>query len=139
MEIVPFRREHLDALDMGRWDRIAFEKEDREMFIEKYEGHAASGIEDGRCLGIAGITVDKRIGFAWVFLSDEIRKRPFFLTKLIKQGIEIAAKDLSLLSMTVAVLKNYEEANRWARVLGFKPVKSNAEYVHLNKNLSGAV
>jgi hypothetical protein len=117
MIIVPFEPEHFNLLELQ--DKQGVFKD----LITQYDygvglksgGVAWSMIEESTlcCIGCAGI-IDAGFGrgIAWALLSKDAKKHMFRITKEVKKRL-VGFK-------RIEITVNFDEAHRWAEMLGFK-------------------
>lgn len=119
---IPFRPGHLAAVEPG-----AEERADSARFgpglmrtLAEGEGPAWSLINgDGRILGCFGMHNMGREGIVWVWLSDELRKRPILLHRTALRCIAEAERLGRTDRMLTIVRGEYKSGLRWIRRLGF--------------------
>jgi hypothetical protein len=71
------------------------------------------------CAGV--MIIWKGLGEAWVVTSPLIHKYPILSTKGVVYFLNKIIKDNNLERVQAVVQKDHEMANRWIKVLGFKP------------------
>ncbi|MEQ8195465.1 MAG: hypothetical protein RIB59_13345 [Rhodospirillales bacterium] len=117
IEIVPFEPSHLIKIDppvMTIRQILEFTRQYQE------KGPAFTGIEEDNVLGCGGIIIDGEIGIVWAFLSNQIRKRPMALHRIVKQKLKEFERDNRLKRIIAASHENFYAAHRWLESLGFK-------------------
>ncbi len=76
MRVVPLRPEHLAALRPGAPERPAPSALEPGALLRGANGPAFSIVAEGRVLGVLGLVLDGRDGWAWALFSDALRARP---------------------------------------------------------------
>ena len=83
--------------------------------------HTWTGLVDGRVVGVCGIQEKwKGRGLAWALLTTGLTARDFLRAHNKVREILDLAQIQKLVRVETAVLVKHEEANRWARTLGFE-------------------
>ncbi len=123
MTLTPFTIEHaLEIQIKGRFPYLGNDpyKYAKELY-EKSQGTSFSAMENGEVLGCAGIThLWPGVGEAWSMFSSEIRTKPFFLHRAVKNGLDNLGTLFGYHRIELFVAAEFEVGQRWARVLGFE-------------------
>lgn len=118
LEIVPYSRKHLDSLRPGSHDAAtAFQLR----YEQGWDGKAATALLDGRAVGLCGIAVTEGVAHVWLVLSDEIRGRPFEISRMAKATFEYLKARPDVSAIEAEVEPEFAAARRWAEWVGFKP------------------
>lgn len=123
IQIIPFSVAHaLDLEISGRFPKTGGDsKQHAEHLFSRSKGLAFSAVEEGEVIGCAGIVkLWEGVGEAWTMLSSEIRKRPFFLHRQVKRGLQDFAVLAGFHRVELFVVSGFEAGNRWAISLGFQ-------------------
>lgn len=118
LRTVPFEPWHLKKVRIGDHGQTVMRGMDVSKMARDYARHPAMTVLCGRnvvaCVGVVR-TGDGR-GDAWAFVDHKRAKRsPLGLTRAIQRGMD----SLRSMSVETHVLANFEQARRWASLLGF--------------------
>lgn len=117
--VIEFKADHLKALNIQK--RQAYFREyltdENLKSLESAPGDAYSVMDGDEVIAVAGVMSygDGR-GLAWSYISDVIGSRMLAMTKAVKRFLSLA--DYRRIEMIVDC--DFEQAHRWARVLGFR-------------------
>jgi hypothetical protein len=117
IKIVPFKKEHIDCMEVREHEKYLIDSEILEMFES---GMAYTGIYDGRIISCGGLLL-KPYGNAdiWQIPSIYIKDVRLSYCKIITKWIKEQAHDLALNRMETISLDDGLH-NRWMRFLGFE-------------------
>ena len=91
-------------------------------------GPAFSAVDDaGRVLGCAGVVIAGEVGYAWAFLSEDLRDRPMVLHRAVKRGLRKIEADYQLTGLRAAADEKFLPARRWLERLGFHELSTAAD------------
>jgi RimJ/RimL family protein N-acetyltransferase len=122
MNVVPFKREHMEDLRPcfeGPW--ISNLSEDHIKIMEEL-GDTFSGEIKGRILGVAGIApVWPGVGEAFTFLSPELlQKYKWSMHRAVSRYFEQIVAKHKYHRVQCVVMLGHVAARRWAEAFGFK-------------------
>ena len=120
MIIVPFEVGHLESFKPGKPDRIAMDRWGFESRAGEFVGSATSGIENGRVLGIAGLSVHNNEALAWIFASDDLRARAVTMHRPVYRILRAALSNWNLARIVAEVPEEFDACHRWVGRLGFR-------------------
>jgi hypothetical protein len=114
IEIVEFKPEHIDAMDVQPAQRMS--PEARKGFAAPF-GDAWTGLVDGRPVGCAGVVKvwDGR-GYAWALLGVDAKHHMKAITRAVRRGLETT----NYRRIEMAVDAGFDAGCHWARMLGFE-------------------
>ena len=119
MTVRPFRPEDLAAFQPGPYDRGVIARSRFADAAAAWAGHAATLWLDGQAIAIGGVSVDGDEGLGWLLLSDEVRRRPFTLHRLVKRTASRLLKETVVKRLYADVPHGFAAGHRWVRRLGF--------------------
>jgi hypothetical protein len=112
----PFEKKHLDVMVHQEAQKGLEFLETDELFA-MLEGEDAYTIFDGDevlcCAGVVKLNVGR--GVAWAYLAADLKHRMVSVTRIVKRYLAIA--NCHRIEMHVDC--DFEEAHRWAKMLGF--------------------
>lgn len=118
MDIVPYRPEHLQAIEL----------QDSQLYLENFitddlanalvdDKWSWTGIIDGKVICCAGVqTIWDGRGVAWAYIAGGIEHDFIKIHRAVKSGLDQC--DLNRIEITVDC--GFKEGHRWANMLGFK-------------------
>lgn len=118
MHIVPFIPAHLEGFQEQEWqkDFAGLFKNAAYVDMLAREGGGISGIVDGRAMAIAGVMpLYEHIGLAWALIDK--RAGPYMLP--ITRAVRADLEERFYPRIEIHVLRGFEQAHRWAKMLGF--------------------
>lgn len=118
MQVVPYRAEHLDRLDLQEGQRYLTAHLPAEL-RKSLEGDFSFTLLDGDevicCAGLCEIWKGRAL--CWAYLADNIAPRRFaVLHKKVQRFLEVAPFD----RIEATVDAGFEQGHRWVRLLGFQ-------------------
>lgn len=118
LRTVPFEPGHLKKVRLGEHGSGITRGVDRSRLAREYAGHPAMTVLCGRevvaCMGVVR-TEDGR-GDAWAYVDHRrARKAPLAFTRVVQSGIA----SLGGMEIETHVLADFDQARRWAVLLGF--------------------
>jgi hypothetical protein len=139
MDLVPYKREHLDTFEPGENDIDTT----RDLSVQDaWIGKAVSIQEDGRTLAITGFAIPKvgettpqKTVALWAVLSDDMRSRPIALCRMAKASLREIWKIHKPDSIVVEVDLEFTAGRRWAEWLGFVGGAQNPRWSGQNREM----
>ncbi len=125
MELAPFEPAHLMTYEPGEVDRKALAGVDvAKQANEVWAGNAVTALQDGRALGFCGVGLeDDGTPVCWMLLSDELRRYPVWLTRVVKATLPALAREHGLERLEVSVPQTFHPGHKWVKRLGFEFVR----------------
>ncbi|NIA66970.1 hypothetical protein HBA54_00010 [Pelagibius litoralis] len=116
-QIVAFEPAHLIDIDPpvllnGQMQRFAA--------AYRPAGPAFTLVEKGRALGCGGLILDGKLGHAWAFLSDALRRRPQLLHRTVRRALPALIEHYELEAVTAEAHVDFAAAQLWLKRLGFE-------------------
>jgi len=121
--LTPFRKEHIEFIEMREFDKIAFSSlSDPLALAAAYEqaGYSWTGIVDDKIVFCGGVYPTwEHCGIAWMLSSMITEQHKIFLHRSIKNIIKNSMEALKLHRLEISVAEGHIKGYRWAEVLGF--------------------
>lgn len=116
IKIIPFKKEHLECMDIRVHERDFVEIEDMSMF----EGCAITGIIEGRIISCGGLLLEKHgCAYVWQVPSIYVRYVQKSYCRYIKEWLDSRIKEY-MLHRLESVCVDDDLHNRWMSFLGFE-------------------
>ena len=129
IEIRPLRRDEITSLNAGEYDLLSLGDMELKQLAESWEGKAIVAAENGKILGVAGVSVNGDTGKVGMVLSDELRQRPVFLHRTVKRAMVMVMDRWSLRALEATAHRNFVVARKWLTRLGFAENGENGEWI----------
>lgn len=117
IERIRFKKEHLDRM-IHQESQKGLEYLETEELFSMLEGEDSYSIFDGEevlcCAGVVKMNVGR--GVAWAYLANELNHRMVTVTRIVKRYLN----DAPFHRIEMHVDCDFEEAHRWAKMLGFE-------------------
>jgi hypothetical protein len=123
VDVMPFKFEHFQALDIGRPHQAFFyDFPEYDKLLRAAENQTSwSGFHEGRVIACGGIVkLWRGVGEGWLFTSPEIIRHKISLTKIVKRLLFKAEQETGLHRIQALVLETFTQGRAWIQLLGFK-------------------
>lgn len=116
MRVEKFQKQHLDAIILQERQKGLEYLETSDLFNMLESEDSYSVMEEDEVLCCAGVVkLNEGRGVAWAYLADELNAKMVGVTRAVKRYLRLAP--FHRIEMHVDC--NFEEAHRWAKMLGF--------------------
>lgn len=117
MIVIPFKKEHIDRLVLQEKQKGLEHLQTGEMF-RSLENEASYTVTDDEevlcCAGVVAMTEGRCI--AWAYLAEGLNHRMVYVTRAVKRYLKLAP----FFRIEMHVDCDFDEAHRWAKMLGFE-------------------
>ena len=116
MKIIPFKKEHLECMDMRDHEKDFVDIEDMSVF----EGCAITGILDGRIISCGGMLIEKYgCAYVWQVPSIYVSSVQKSYCRVVKEWLDSKIEEY-MIHRLESVCLNDDLHNRWMLFLGFE-------------------
>lgn len=116
MNVVPFRREHLQRMVLQPRQEGMRELLTDELYAMMESSDSFTGLDGDRVLACAGtFQIWQGRAAAWAYISNDVGNRMLDVTRAVRRYLDMVGH--RRVEMDVDV--EFEAAHRWARLLGF--------------------
>lgn len=117
MIVIPFKKEHLKTINVQDAQKGLEHIEDDAALTAVEREFSFTVIDGDKVVACGGVAcVARGRGVAWSYLSNNLKKEMVFITRTVKEYM----RRVPFHRIEAHVDCNYEQAHRWARLLGFK-------------------
>lgn len=118
IEFLPFRREHLAQLySISDPNGGAGAPITQEVLKCMEKGHAFTLLVEGKAVAAGGAIHQWGVNYrGWAYISAAAAPYMLPITKAMKKGLEAVGPG----RIEITVQRNFEQGNRWAKMLGFR-------------------
>lgn len=117
MTVIPFKKEHIDRLILQEKQKGLEHLQTDDLFLS-LEGTDSYSMMDGEevlcCAGVVAMTEGRAI--AWAYLAEGLNHRMVFVTRVVKRFLKLS----TFFRIEMHVDCDFDEAHRWAKMLGFE-------------------